>query len=84
VRVEYEHVLDPGDEVVAIGVVRGTGSGRIVYMLPELRDELDSYRVRQEVDPDALVFGTQRGKAVTVDKVRRRILAKAREQAARQ
>jgi hypothetical protein len=33
-------------------------AARTVYMLPALRDELDSYLVRQDVKPDGLVFAT--------------------------
>jgi integrase len=55
---------------------------RTVYVLGALRDEIDSYRARQgEVEPHALIFATQTGKAITADTLRRRILAKAVEHA---
>jgi uncharacterized protein len=55
-RVGYERVLDAGDKVVAIGVVRGTGSGSGVDVgvpiafLVTVRDGLIT-RVQEYLDP---------------------------------
>jgi integrase len=57
---------------------------RIVNVLPVLRSELGAYRARLDPTPDTLVFGTAIGRQQGATNVRRRVLAKAVEQANRQ
>ncbi len=57
---------------------------RVVNILPILRDELGAYRARLDPTAAALVFGTANGHRQGATNVRRRVLAKAVEQANRQ
>ena len=57
---------------------------RIVNILPILRDELGAYRARLDPTAAALVFGTATGHRQGATNIRRRVLAKAVEQANRQ
>jgi integrase len=57
---------------------------RTVNLLPVLRDELGAYRARIDAQSDALVFGTAIGSRQTTTNVRRRMLAKAIEEANKQ
>lgn len=54
---------------------------RTVNILPILRDELGAYRARLDPTAAALVFGTATGHRQGATNVRRRVLAKAVEQA---
>jgi integrase len=54
---------------------------RTVNVLPVLHDELTAYRARLDPPADALVFGTATGKPQGATNIRRRVLAKAVEQA---
>jgi integrase len=54
---------------------------RVVNILPVLRDELGDYRARLDPAPDALIFATTTGHRHGATNVRRRVLAKAVEQA---
>jgi len=54
---------------------------RVVDILPVLRDELGAYRASLDPTPNALVFATTTGRRQGATNVRRRVLAKAIEQA---
>jgi integrase len=57
---------------------------RTVNIVPVLRDELTDYRARLDASPDTLVFRTSTGRKLGATNIRRRILAKAIEQANKQ
>jgi len=55
---------------------------RTINMLPALRDDLAGYRARlRDVEPGALVFGTATGTMQSTTNVRRRVLARAVQEA---
>ncbi len=54
---------------------------RTVNIVPVLRDELLAYRSRTLDAPDVLVFGSSKGNVQSPSNIRRRLLAKAVEQA---
>jgi integrase len=53
-------------------------AARTINMLPALRDELAAYRARmRDLDQDSLVFGTATGTLQSTTNIRRRVLARA-------
>ncbi|HTB49790.1 MAG TPA: tyrosine-type recombinase/integrase [Solirubrobacteraceae bacterium] len=76
--------LDLARGTISVRDAKTDAGVRIVNILPILRDELGAYRARLDPTAAALVFGTATGHRQGATNVRRRVLAKAVEQANRQ
>jgi integrase len=76
--------VDLARGTITVRAAKTDAGVRTVNILPVLRDELDAYRARLAPPPHALVFGTAIGTRQTTTNVRRRVLARAVEQANKQ
>jgi integrase len=76
--------VDLARATITVRAAKTDAGVRVVNILPVLRDELGDYRARLDPAPDALVFGTATGRRQGATNVRRRVLAKAVEQANKQ
>jgi integrase len=76
--------VDLARGTITVRAAKTDAGVRIVNVLPVLRSELGAYRARLDPTPDTLVFGTAIGRQQGATNVRRRVLAKAVEQANRQ
>jgi integrase len=75
--------IDLARGTIVVRRAKTAAGERVVYVLPILRDELDNYRSRLELVPDALVFGSAAGAKQGATNIRRRVLAPAVERANR-
>jgi integrase len=73
--------VDLARGTLAVRQAKTDAGWRTVYIVPALRDELTEYKARLEPTSDALVFGTSSGKQHGATNIRRRVLAKAVEDA---
>jgi integrase len=86
-RIEEALALRWRDVDLARGTIRVQGTktdaaARTINMLPAVRDELAGYRARlRDVDPDSFVFGTATGTLQSTTNIRRRVLARAVQEA---
>ncbi len=76
--------IDLARSTITVRAAKTDAGVRVVDILPVLCDELGDYRVRLDPTPDALVFATATGRRQGATNVRRRMLAKAVEQANKQ
>jgi integrase len=76
--------VDLARSTITVRAAKTDAGVRVVNILPVLRDELGDYRARLDPTPDALVFPTATGRRQGATNVRRRMLAKAVEQANKQ
>jgi integrase len=76
--------IDLARGTITVRVAKTDAGVRVVNILPVLRDELGDYRARLDPATDAFVFATAAGRRQGATNVRRRILAKAIEQANKQ
>jgi integrase len=76
--------VDLARGTITVRAAKTDAGVRTVNILPVLRDELGAYRARLDSTPDALVFATATGRRQGATNVRRRMLAKAVEQANKQ
>ncbi len=76
--------VDLARSTITVRAAKTDAGVRVVNILPVLRDELGHYRARLDPARDALIFGTATGRRQGATNVRRRMLAKAVEQANKQ
>jgi integrase len=76
--------VDLARGTITVRAAKTDAGVRVVNILPVLRDELGDYRARLDPVADGLVFGTATGHRQGATNVRRRVLAKAVEQADQQ
>jgi integrase len=73
--------IDLARSTITVRAAKTDAGVRVVNILPVLRDELGDYRARLDPALDALTFATTTGHRQGATNVRRRVLAKAVEQA---
>jgi integrase len=73
--------VDLARGTITVRAAKTDAGVRVVNILPALSDELGDYRARIEPPADALVFGTTTGRRQGATNVRRRVLARAVEDA---